>query len=61
MVADNGVVHAIDRVMIPAHFTQRRRKIQQAVSLEPDAEVIDSAAEANRRSDSPFVLFNLFQ
>ena len=59
MVADNGVVHAIDRVMIPAHFTQRRRKIQQAV-LEPDAEVIDTA-EADQRSDSPFVLFNLFQ
>ena len=28
MVADNGVVHAIDRVMIPAQFTQSRRKIQ---------------------------------
>ena len=33
MVADNGVVHAIDRVMIPAHFAQKRRKIQVLLLL----------------------------
>ena len=36
MVADNGVVHAIDRVMTPEPI-QRRRKIHHDV--EPDAEV----------------------
>merc|ERR1711879_1038779 len=49
-----GYIYA-DRVMIPAQFTQSRRKIQ---ALEPDAEMIDTGA--SERSDSPFVLFSLF-
>ena len=39
MVADNGVVHAIARVMTPEPLQQRRRKIHHDV--EPDAEVSD--------------------
>ena len=42
MVADNGVVHAIDRVMIPAQFTQSRRKIQVLSFKQPISSTLDS-------------------
>jgi transforming growth factor-beta-induced protein len=50
MVADNGVVHALDRVVVP-------RDLVEEPKIDEEGDV-DYAAE---RSDSPFALFNLFK
>ena len=55
MVADNGVVHAVDRVILP-----------RGVVDEPKIHVEDGAEEdasefVAERSDSPFDLFKLFK